>query len=448
MSNPADQTSFDDRVGRATPTAATATATGSRAPRRRPASLTPPPYLTRLPLVVLFIAAVLLALRLTGFALDHARDRYLLDVGVFRDAGEAFLRDLPLYGPDFPSRSGFAFIYPPVAALLFVPLTWMSEEVMEAVWTVASVVAAWGVLAMAAQRLGIRWAPVAAVGLLGPALALEPVRSHLMYGQVNIFLILLVTADVLRFTPRWLRGVGIGVAAGIKITPAAYAIVFLARRDWAGLARSVVAFLATAVVGAVAAPGQSWFFWTSEFFASDRAGQPDYPLNQALTGLLARTGMGGEVAGRIMIVGLVVFAVCAVWAAVQFTRVDRPVTVLFMTVLAVSVSAPVAVTHHWCGIIVAVPLVLRTRDGLTFVAAALVIAANLVAPYTVYDASLPHFTFSASQWFLGNLQGLAGLVAFVLLMVAARRVGGGRRRPGRVGPWGTTPPAAGVRAAV
>ena len=127
---------------------------------------------------------------------------------------------------------------------------------------------------------------------------------------------------------------------------------------------------------------------------------------------------------------------------------DRPVTVLFMTVLAVSVSAPVAVTHHWCGIIVAVPLVLRTRDGLTFVAAALVIAANLVAPYTVYDASLPHFTFSAPQWFLGNLQGLAGLVAFVLLMVAARRVGGGRSRRGRVGPSGTTPPAAGVRAAV
>ena len=43
----------------------------------------------------------------------------LLDVGVFRDAGNALTSGADLYD-DFPTRSGFRFIYPPFAALLFV----------------------------------------------------------------------------------------------------------------------------------------------------------------------------------------------------------------------------------------------------------------------------------------------------------------------------------------
>lgn len=190
------------------------------------------------------------------------------------------------------------------------------------------------------------------------------------------------------------------------------------------------AFLATAAVGFAIEPSQSVVFWTKEFFATDRAGAPDYTLNQALTGLLARTGMGGEMAGKVMLPGLLLVALLAIWAAYHLLRANRPVTTLLMLLLAVSLSAPIAVTHHWAGVVVAVPLALRTRHVLTFLASMLLIVANLVAPYGVYPKDLPHYSFDAYEWFVGNLQGLAGLVAFVLLLVAAwrcRRVGDASR---------------------
>ena len=59
------------------------------------------------------------------------------------------------------------------------------------------------------------------------ALATEPVQQTLALGQVNLLLMLLVVADLLTagaLTPgegrtRWWHGLGIGIAAGVKLTP-------------------------------------------------------------------------------------------------------------------------------------------------------------------------------------------------------------------------------------
>ena len=220
---------------------------------------------------------IALAAVMSGVFLYRAATGYLLDVGVFRDAGRAFAEGWGLYGEDFPSRSGFAFLYPPFAALLFVPLTWGGETAMQVLWTIATIAAIYAILAMAATRLGARRPAFIAAGLSGPALAIEPIVSHMFFGQINVFLMLLVAVDVLGFTPHRLRGVGIGVAAGIKITPAAYAIVYLVRRDWGGVWRSAGAFFVTALIGAATAPEQAWRFWTEEFFILDRAGGPGRP---------------------------------------------------------------------------------------------------------------------------------------------------------------------------
>jgi alpha-1,2-mannosyltransferase len=401
--------------------------------------------------------------------LDHTGNSYLLDVGVFRDAGQAFLDHAPFYGDGFPSRSGFAFIYPPLAALLFVPLTWMDEATMQLTWTWASVAAAWLVLWMAVYRVlpgtlparvgrqfrgrGGRAGVSAVLGLaaLGYALCLEPLQVHLMYGQINVFLVLLVAADLLGFTPRWLRGVGVGVAAGIKITPAAYALVFLVRRRWGDLARSLAGFLATVVIGWIVRADQSVDFWTDEFFAGDRGGAADFQANQAITGLLSRAGMDPDLAQKIMMPGLLVIAVLAGWAAWHLLQAGREVTTLLLMVLAVSTAAPIAVTHHWTGIIVAVVVLAsqlaallagrRDRwDWLTLVGCVILLAANWVTTtlgdpdyqssryhhYQVYPEKGP-FDFSSANWFYGNIQGLAGIVCLLLLCAAAWRI----RRAGR-----------------
>lgn len=376
---------------------------------------------------VALLGMVLLVWQVVG-VVGHFRENFLLDVGVFRDAGRAIVEGGGLYGDDFDSRSGFAFIYPPLAAALFVPLTWFDEGLMETLWTMASLVAAWGVLAMVADRLRLRWAPLVAVPMLGFALCLEPLQTHLMYGQINVFLVAMVTADLLGYTPRWLRGAGVGLAAGIKITPAAYALVFLVSRRWGDLARSAGTFLITVVLGWVMRPTESLFYWTEEFFNGDRGGPPEFNANQAITGLLAKAGMDGELAQTVMIPGLLVIAVVSGWAAWRLVRAGRPVTTLLLLILAVSISAPVAVTHHWAGIIVAVGLLVslvlgvegQPRDRLTLVAASVLLMANLLLDNSVGTRE-PLYRMFEGTWLLENVQGIAGIVCFVLLLVVARR---------------------------
>ena len=49
--------------------------------------------------------------------------------------------------------------------------------------------------------------------------ALEPIRTTLVIDQINIVLLALVTWDLLRTKQSRWTGVGIGIAAGIKLTP-------------------------------------------------------------------------------------------------------------------------------------------------------------------------------------------------------------------------------------
>ena len=99
--------------------------------------LNDPQMSPRLPLLVQRLAPVVWIVGLISLAVnmyqgfDHTQHSFLLDVGVFRDAGRALLDGNPLYSDDFPTRSGFRFIYPPIAALLFAPLAWLTEGLME-----------------------------------------------------------------------------------------------------------------------------------------------------------------------------------------------------------------------------------------------------------------------------------------------------------------------------
>lgn len=371
--------------------------------------------------MVVAVVGVLLG----GFALFEAFSRIflitLLDVGVFRDAGFALANGFPLYSEEFPSRSGFRFIYPPFAAVLFVPLTWLGETAMEVLWTSATVAAVAGIIAMGLRRLGVRHFWLWLVGLTGVGVFLDPLQANMLYGQINVFLFLLVTADVLGFIPRRLRGLGIGVAAGIKITPAAFAVLFLVRRDWVGVAQSAGWFLLTALVGALVRWQDSVYFWTTEFFLSDRGGAPPYPPNQALTGLIARLGVSNELAQGIMKPGFLVVAALAVWAAWRLTLAGRDVDALLVVFVGASLASPLAVSHHWSGVVLALVVVLRPLNRWVGAALVFMLLAHAAGMYRLYEPEQPTYDFSW-LWFPGNAQAIAGLVFFVVMIVSLLRL--------------------------
>lgn len=360
---------------------------------------------------------LLLTVAVSAVVMTQAVLGFMLDLQVFQDAGRALLAGEDLYSQDFPTRSGFRFIYPPFGAIAFAPLAPLGATIAQLTWTAATIASIWAILAMGATRLQLQGAKTLALALTGVALLFEPVRANLGFGQINVFLFLMVTADVLGFTPRRVRGVLLGVAAGIKITPAAFALLFLVRKDWASLARAVATVAATIGLGHLVRTAESRHFWTTEFFITDRGGPPEFVPNQALSGLLARARIPAEHLDPPVYGFFLLVAVAATWGAWRLTQDKRPVDALLLVALGVFIASPVAVTHHWSGVIIALVMLLAPRRPLPRMGLAALVLTHLIGTHYAYALTADTTATHLLQWLVGNAQGLTGIAAFTILLI-------------------------------
>lgn len=167
----------------------------------------------------LALTALGLAFVLAGHVLVLTRwpDAHLLmiDLQVYRAGGEHLLRGEPLYAGgvllDLP------FVYPPFAAALFAPLTLLPLGVLKVSWTMTGV----GLLGYTVHRCrgdGGRAAVGLALVLAVVLTGLDPVRTTLYLGQINLVLLALVVADILGRRP---RGSGEADPAGLRGVPGA-----------------------------------------------------------------------------------------------------------------------------------------------------------------------------------------------------------------------------------
>jgi alpha-1,2-mannosyltransferase len=109
----------------------------------------------------------------------------------------------------------------------------------------------------------------------------------------------LVAADCLVPGGRWPRGALVGLAAAVKLTPAAFVLFFLLRRDWRAAATATLSCCAATAAGFALAWRDSLLYWTSVVFQSGRPGNPAYAANQSIEGVLARAGLAPDsLAGR------------------------------------------------------------------------------------------------------------------------------------------------------
>jgi alpha-1,2-mannosyltransferase len=155
---------------------------------------------------------------------------HLVDLHVYRMGGDAVLHDMPLYGLRYAGQ--LPFTYPPFGALVFTSLAWLPWGTAAALITAATVVAL-PVLLYLALRLppsplrGSRAAWDAALAAAALAIWLEPVRSTLFYGQVDVFIACAVLFDLTRPDTSPVKGMAIGLAAAFKLTPALFAVYLL-----------------------------------------------------------------------------------------------------------------------------------------------------------------------------------------------------------------------------
>jgi len=225
----------------------------------------------------------------------------------------------------------------------------------------------------AGPRLSIWW-------LLPVALFLEPVHSTLEYGQVNIALLALVSLDCLRPDPRWPRGALTGLAAAVKLTPAAFVLFFLLRRDWRAAATAAGSFAAATGAAFVLDWHDSVRYWTQVITDTRRPGNPAFAANQAISGLIARAGLdpqthAGTIAWLALSAAVIVVTVLGMRRALAAAE---PAWALSLNAFAALLVSPISWTHHWVwaepALLVLAVLAWRHswRAGLAAVAAGLV----------------------------------------------------------------------------
>ncbi len=283
---------------------------------------------------------------------------YRIDLDVYRIGGRVWLRGGDLYGSLPPTAAGvrLPFSYPPFAAILLSPLALVPWAVAGTVLTLATIALTALVLRVflrvgggPAGRPPGSTASWWTVGWLLPAaLFLEPVRSTLGYGQVNVGLLALVSVDCLAARARWPRGALVGVAAAVKLTPAAFVLFFLLRRDYRAAAVAAAAFAVCTGAGFLLAPGDSARYWTSVIFQAGRPGSPAYPANQSIAGVLARAGLYPGPAG--IAAWLALSAVVLGLACRGMRRAlagSAAAWALSLNAFAALLISPISWSHHW-----------------------------------------------------------------------------------------------------
>jgi alpha-1,2-mannosyltransferase len=357
------------------------------------------------------VAALVLVAQAVVFGLWPDAHALLIDLQVYRAGGEHVLAGAPLYAGgvllDLP------FVYPPFAAALFAPLALLPLDLLKLLWTGGGVALLAYVVHRCAPRVG--W-PVAVL-LAVVATALDPVRTTLYLGQINIVLLALVVGDLLGRPGSRLRGVGVGLAAAVKLTPLLFVVYLAATRRWRAAATALATFVAAAGLGFLLAPTDSVAFWLDgTFLAADRISDVAGLSNHSLNGLLARLG----VEGLPGLVGAALLGVVTILVAVRAHRAGEELLAVTLCGLASAALAPFAWSHHYVWVVpLAVLLGTRAMGGDRWAAAGLAgVLATTVAVVTALPG--PHVGPIPATGLI-SLWPDAYLLLFLVALAAATR---------------------------
>lgn len=288
---------------------------------------------------------VVVLLRFSGF----------IDVAVYEWAGTAVLDGRPLYVTD---GTVLPFVYPPIAALLFVPLAllpagaaaWMSLLSLAALARICWLLAEPVLDRLEAERTRLADAvsrPTIAAALFTLLAVLEPSVETLRLGQVSLILLWLVVED-LRRPEALTRGALTGLAAAIKVVPGFFLLFYAVVGRFRVAVTGIAAFLLATAVAWVVLPADSAQYWFRDLLSTGRLGAPiDFVGNQSLAAAWART-TGVDPSGSIgWLVVMVLVVVTGLWLCRRLWHSEAHLIAFGFAALLSLLVSPVSWTHHW-----------------------------------------------------------------------------------------------------
>ena len=348
-----------------------AAGTGRRGPASWPGRLAGtlagwPPWAVTVLAGLAWIAALAAIWPLVHGYLTSVPDQRMVDLGVYRAGGLSVLQGQPLYTVVTPPPQLLPFTYPPVAALFAVPLALLPWAAAQLAWVpfiyVPLAVIIWFSFAPLLHRVSSVPLRAAVFAVIFAACAyLFPMRDEMRFGQVDTVLLALALADCAARSPRWPRGVLVGLATAIKLVPGVF-IVYL----WlSGRRRAAVTATAATLAWTLGAwlllPGDSVTYWTSAIFQSGRLGSNAGTSNQSLRGILLRAFLPGQAPGALWIAVAVVVAVTGFAVVRRLARQGRETEAIAVTALLGVLLSPVSWIHHYLAVVVVIGAILA--DG-------------------------------------------------------------------------------------
>lgn len=301
----------------------------------------PPVPVWELVLGIGVFAAVALALALSRIHLA----RYPVDMAVYREAGRVVLHHGNPYTPAFGQnlRVPLPFTYPPFAALAAVPLALLRPDPALAVWTAISFAALFAMVWIAfrppAERLpALRGLAVGAIGAI--IVLTVPVAQTISFGQVNLPLALACLYDCMGTGRR--RGVLVGVATAIKLTPGLFIVYLAATRQWAAAIRAALTLAVCELLAALVLPGASRQYWFHLLWDTKRPGDPSFFPNQSLLGAFDRL----HLPNALWLVAALAVVAFGLWRAVLAHRAGQELAAVALVGLTILLVSPISWEHH------------------------------------------------------------------------------------------------------
>jgi alpha-1,2-mannosyltransferase len=422
-----------------------------------------------LPAGAVLLVAVL-AVYVADLATHLSSMAAMRDLAVYRNGGLIVRHVAPAYDGhrasplyDWMGQNGVQFTYPPFAAIVFAVASVLSWTALRWAMTLASLAALGLSLWLVFGALGYSGRPKvrlgATLGVSALALLTEPVQQTLALGQVNLLLMLLIVADLLTASAlkeqtRWWHGIGIGLAAAVKLTPLIFIPYLLLVRRYRQAATAAGTFVVTVLLGYAILPKDSGTYWLHGLvFNANRIVFLGTRGNQSLRGVLTRLA-GSVTSGTApWLVAAILVLIAGVVAAAVLYRAGHPVAGMLGCALTGLLVSPLSWDHHWVWVAPAIALLAHqgarargaVRAGWWGAAGGLVLVFGAWPQFwnlsqsgltpaglfwygpTHYFARgdepwYPEFHWHGLQLLAGNTFVLAGLAGLAVLVVAAFRV--------------------------
>lgn len=296
------------------------------------------------------------------------------DLAIYRGALTEMLHGNSVYAysvpmPEFKANMGF--VYPPFASLVMLPLAMVSrvagKSLLAVVTTVLVVVAIIGCVSVVdarRQAVGRKAVSLGIWVLISTLISVSvPTVANMHLGQVSYAVAALVLIDVTLLPPRW-RGVLVGLAGAIKLTPMILVPYYLVTRQWRAALNACGAFGVAALIGAIFRWPDSVRYWLQRDVIGNSQGDLARWDNWSIYGDLSRLGLNGSTLTLGWVIGSAIVLGFAAWRARRlFLRGQELEATLIMGISAGLVTE-VTWTHHLLLLVIACVLLAIGRPVL------------------------------------------------------------------------------------